>query len=190
MINLREIAAKKLAEQALDACEVEYKQLWHNDSLRGNWPDWETDAEHDAFWECLGDAVSCLIKDLQDEIQEQTGLTMRLYTWGRGGATIAPDGFSDSHHHFNNYLNRDLVIDWWDYEKLESTYYLDESEDAATEWAEAYKAVQSHLAAFKLINERVRAEAGQDLAAWWTEEKAARELSFTDDDDLLEEAAG
>ena len=185
MMNLREIAAKKLTEQLLGDCEAEYKAMYHNGSIRGNWPDIERDDEWEAFYEYLADEVRIMLDYLQEEIKEAYGLEFKIYCYGRGGATIKPDGFSTS---WNDYtFDPDLVVDWWDYEKRET--HLD-GDEPMTDWVEAYETAKNHLAAFKLINERVREAAKMDLAQWWQETKEACELTYEEEDqEELEEAA-
>lgn len=182
MMNLREIAAKKLTEQLLGDCEEEYRRMWHNGSLRGAWADITNDREQEDYDFYLGEEISDMIRNLQDEIKETYGLEFKIYCYGRGGATFAPDGFSNSGngHHFNNTLDPDLIVDWWDYEKRET--HLDDDE-LMTDWVEAYETAKNHLAAFKLINERVRAGAAMDMGQWWQETKQACELIYGDEDE-------
>ena len=175
MMNLREIAAKKLTEQLLGDCEAEYKAMWHNGSIRGDWPDITNDREQEDYDFYLGEEISDMIRNLQDEISEAYGLELKIYCYGRGGATFAPDGFGTPYT-----LDPDLVVDWWDYEKRET--HLD-GDEPMTDWVEAYETAKNHLAAFKLINERVREAAKMDLAEWWQETKEACELTYGDEDE-------
>lgn len=187
MMNLREIAAKKLTEQLLSDCEEEYRAMYHNGRLRGNWPDFANDQEHEDFYFYLGQEIEDMIRNLQDEIEETYNVTVRIHSYGRGGATFAPDGFSncDNGHHFNNTLDPDLIVDWWDYEKRET--HLD-GDEPMTDWVEAYETAKNHLAAFKLINERIRKAAAIDMAQWWEETKEACELNYTDEEEDFDEA--
>lgn len=188
MMNLREIAAKKLTEQLLGDCEEEYRQMYHNGSLRGPWPDFANDEEHQSFYDYLGNEVEDMVRNLQDEIKETWGLTFKIYQFGHG-ATFAPDGFSQGYlGHFNRALDQGKIVDFDYYEDLE-----EEQSAAGDWWTEAYKMVKDHLAAFNLINDRVAAGAGTDLAEWWKETKEACELTCEDepeeDQEELEEAA-
>lgn len=192
MMNLREIAAKKLTEQLLSDCEEEYHAMWHNGSIRGNWPDIERNEEWESFWSQLAFEVEAMVSNLQDEIKETWGLTFNIFSWGRSGATIAPDNFSfyGNGRHFNRTLDLGKIVDFSYYEEHE-----EEQSPAGDWWTEAYKTAKDHLAAFNLINDRVAAGAGTDLAEWWEETKAACELTFGEDEDeeledLKEEAAG
>jgi hypothetical protein len=160
-VNLREHAAKKLTEQVLGDCEEEYQAMWHNASFRGEWPDYgPEDQQH--FWDWLNDEVDCMIANLQAEILEEYTIEMHLTSFGRGGATIAPTDFSThKRHYFNRKLYENRIADWDDYEHGE-----EDQEDGVEWWVEAYKKAQAHLAAFKLINQRVRAGAAGVAQAW------------------------
>lgn len=185
MMNLREIAAKKLTEELLSDCEEEYRQMYHNGSLRGPWPDFANDREQEDFYFYLGEEVSDMIRNLQDEIKETWGLTFKIYQFGNG-ATFAPDGFSEPcHQHFNRGLDTGKIVDFDYYEEYEDDH------EAMDWWTEAYQMAKDHLAAFNLINDRVAAGAGTDLAEWWQETKEACELTYEEEEDQedLEEAA-
>jgi hypothetical protein len=178
-MNLREIAAKKLTEILLGQCEDEYRAMYHNGSLRGTWADITDDREQEDYYFYQGEEISDMIRNLVDEIKETWGLEFKIYSYGRGGATFAPDGFSNcgNGHHFNNTLDPDKIVDTW---RMPDPML--EGEDFG-EWTEAYKTAKDHLAAFKLINERVRAAAAMDMAQWWEETKEGCELTYGDEDE-------
>jgi hypothetical protein len=177
-VNLREIAAKKLTEILLGQCEDEYRAMYHNGRLTGNWADIDNEKEQEDFYFYQGEEISDMIRNLVDEIHETWWLDFKIYSYGRMGATFAPDGFSSSSygHGFNPTLDPDKIVDTWRMPEPETEDY--DSED----WAYAYRTAKDHLAAFKLINERVRSAAAMDMAEWWAETKEACELTYEDDD--------
>ena len=168
-MNLREHAAKKLLEQVLGECEEEYRTMWHNATFRGEWPDYDLE-ESEKLWSWLNDEVDEMIRNLKDEIQEEHGIEMHLTSWGRSGATIAPAGLAcHNRHYFNRQLDPDKIVDWSYYEAHE-----EDQDDGVEWWVEAYKKAQAHLAAFKFINQRVRAGAA-GVAQYWREYKEYQE---------------
>jgi hypothetical protein len=188
MVNLREIAAKKLAEKMLGECEEEYRQMWHNASFRGDWPEY-SDAESEYFWQWLGDEISCMIQMMQQEIKENHGLDLEIYQWGRSAATIAPDHFSynGNGNHFNNTLDTRLIYDVDDLPTLE-----DGDDEGLATWVDAYQSVKAHLEAFQFINKRVR-ESAAHVATFWQEHKKNNPEIFEDlaeEDQEEDQAAG
>jgi hypothetical protein len=197
-MNLREIAFKKLTEELLGECEEEYRQMYHNASFCGEWPDFDAmnKGEIERYFDCLSDLITDFCHDLEEELNDCYGGDWILYQYGRSGATIAPDGFS---HHGNMYcFNRTLDLD--------KIFCLDDCTDPedpdadpgdlrGESWVDAYQAFKKHLAAFKLINERVRSAAATDLAEWWEDMKAANKWTFGEEEEdpdkaLQAEAAG
>jgi hypothetical protein len=180
MMNLREIAAKKLAEILLGQCEDEYRAMYHNGRLTGNWADIDNDKEQEHYYFHQGEEIRFLTENLEYEIKDTWGLEFKIYSYGRGGATFAPDGFSNcgNGHHFNRTLDPDKIVCEEDYQDPE-TYSDQECGDS---WVDAHKTAKDHLAAFKFINERVRSAAAMDMAQWWAETKEACELTYEDDD--------
>lgn len=185
-MNLRGIAAKKLAEQLLGECEEEYRRMWHNAKLTHSWPDYE-DCGSEFFWEWLGGEVACMVEMLKMEIKDRWDLEFEIYQWGRGGATVAPDHFS-SHgngHHFNPTLDTRTIYDAWDLPTLE-----DGDDEGPATWVDAYKSAKAHLEAFQFLNKRVR-ESAAHVAEFWQEFKEGNpELFEREEEDLQDEAAG
>jgi len=196
-MNLREIACKKLTEKLLEDCAEEYRRMYRNASFRGEWPDYDSMNEKETRWyyDSLSDMISDFIKDLEAEVKETHGFDWCIFQYGCSGATIAMEKFSwGSYGSFNPTLDDTFIIREEDYQDPE-TY---DPEDCGDSWVGAYEEVKNHLAAFKLINERVRAAATINLAEWWKEMKEANEWTFGDEDEdqddedenLLAEAAG
>lgn len=191
-MNLREIAFKKLTEELLGACEEEYRQMYHNARLTGNaFPDFANDEEMQAYYDLQSDELSILIDDLKEDLKNDFGMEWKIYTYGRMGATIAPDGFSSAcHNSFNCTLDRDTIVNSWDLPDDEMLLAGDDGPDA---WTDAYHTAKAHLEAFQYLNRQVRSWAAADLCAWWEETKAGNELTFGDEEeneDLQAEAVG
>jgi hypothetical protein len=196
MMNLREIAAKKLTEQLLGNFAEEYKRMWHNARLTGNsFPDFANDEEQEDYYNCINDELGRMIDDLQEELKEQFDVDWKIYTWGRMGATIAPDGFSTHGNgsSFNQSLDTSTIVNTWD---LPDDDMLLAGDDGPATWTDAYHTAKAHLEAFQYINKEVLSWAAADLVAWWEDMKAGNEWTYGDDEeewpeefDELEEAA-
>jgi hypothetical protein len=163
--------------------------MWHNASLPCNWPSFVNDEESQRFWYCMGDEVHYLVQDLTSDIEDDFDLKLTIYSWGRSGATIAPDGFSyhGNYGSFSNTLNTDKIVCPGDYEDLDDPSYT-----GGDSWVDALKIAQRHLGAFKYINTVVRRSAQGDLTHWWEELKAANDWTFgneEEDEDLETKAA-
>jgi hypothetical protein len=172
-MDLRQAAARVLTESILGQCAEEYRQMWHNATIRGTWPEITNNQEWKVFWDALNDAVHFLIQDLETEIKTRFNLNFKIYTWGRSGATIAPEGFSPPYfQHFNPALETFMLVN-------PKNYCDPEGDTAAGEyWIEALGMVRRHYAAFAYLNQQVRAAAKSNLKVWWEDYKIANDLTF------------
>lgn len=173
MVDLREVAAKKLAEQVMGEIETEWRKMYHNASIQ-KYPDIELDEEWEMFWGVLGDNVQFELEWIQGWIKDETGLDMELYTWGRSGATVAPAMICKRAY------SRDL-----DPMDLIESYYLEdpmEEEFIQTEWVAAYQDLKNYLKAFQIINKAVKGFC-EGIPEWWKETKEANGYTFGDDEE-------
>ena len=88
--DFREIVEESVKESLIEEIEEEWENLYHNASLH-NWPDFENDYEAELFWNVLSDEGSWRLEEAEQEIETKFGVEVKLYSWGRSGATIAPD---------------------------------------------------------------------------------------------------
>jgi len=71
------------------ALQVELDRLYHN--ATPNYPTIDSDYEQDLFDSCFSDHCSMEIADLKYTLPDVLDYG-KVYTWGRGGRTVAPDG--------------------------------------------------------------------------------------------------
>lgn len=188
-MNLREITAKKLIEEVeLPAAEEAWSNMYRNAHLfaqaSDGYPDLEGEREHQMFWDWLGDRVCMEVDWLQETIYEDYDLDLKLYQYGRSGATIAPDSGKFAGmgigNHFNRELDPEAIICWDDYE------YLDE-ECNEPEWSDAYTEVVNYRKAFEFINETVRAGV-REIPTLWAEFKQENPDLFDQEEEEETEA--
>lgn len=89
--DFREIVEESVRESLIGEIEEEWGNLYHNAHLGGYWPDFENDYEAELFWNVLSDEGLWLLEELEQDIETEFGVEVKLYSWGRGGTTIAPD---------------------------------------------------------------------------------------------------
>lgn len=77
--------------EVIEACYDEWREMHHNASLSRRLPDFQNEYEYHLFWSCLGDETHWAIEDLSEQIEEKWGWKLKFYSYGRQGATIAPD---------------------------------------------------------------------------------------------------
>lgn len=68
---------------------LEWDNLHHNARIN-KWPEFRNEYENSLFWDILGDEISLWIEDLTNDIADKFGKTLKFYSYGRMGATIAP----------------------------------------------------------------------------------------------------
>lgn len=144
-MNKQELKIEKLQE----AIQEEWGNLHHNASIR--FPDIQNDYESELFWDCLGDNNHWALDDLKDEIKEKFGFDWHFYSYGRSGATIAP--------------NEPMAAAACDgFGGLKDDYYYEEDEEE----------LQNLLDALTLINKRTK-EYCRAVPEWWADMKEANE---------------
>lgn len=174
-IDLRQQVAKTLLDEALEECAEQWRKMHRNAHLRGNLPDIESDREWELFWDWLNDDAGLLIQDIQEVVKRRWGFDWRIYSWGRQGATWAPDGILPGmHRHFNTNLDPGCILDMGEYERLE--------EGGDPQWILAYETARNHAAAFSYLNNVVRT-AAQGVSEWWADMKAGNPETFEETED-------
>jgi hypothetical protein len=146
--SLQESVAEIVLEEVTEELESAWKGLWHNASI--TFPDQLDDDECEEFWERLSDHTRMVIEFLEESIYEEFKERLTLYTYGRSGATIAPDELMTRHsaHGYGSYGDR------WD-----------NGGDAV----EQLEVACEDLAIIQFIDKAVRAEAAY-IPEWWKEE--------------------
>lgn len=172
-MNANALIYHTILKDVIDKAQGEWENLWHNGRLK-SFP--YEDDESELFWDWLNDEARFMIEDIQDQIYEKWGFNWTIYSWGRSGATFAPD-IEHMGRYFNSKaldLNDKLGID-------------DESEDVdeIKSWIESAK---EYHEALKYINETIRScVSGIDES--WNEFKEANPELFEKEEDEIEEKA-
>lgn len=147
--DFREIVEESVRESLIGEIEEEWGDLHHNASLISSWPDFENDYELELFWNVLNDEGSWLLEEAEQDIENEFGVAVKLYSYGRSGATIAPD----------KWMSRSCcggfggLVDI-SYEEVE---YLD-----------------TMLAVLRYINKSVK-DFCENIEEWWKDTKEANE---------------
>jgi len=94
---------------------------------------------------------------MAERISEDFGITTTIYSCGRSGATLYPDG------DWCNDYRRNLDISYFD--------------DVYGNWIEAHKKTTNFLGMLKLINEYVKSEA-EYIPEWWKDMKECNNWIF------------
>jgi hypothetical protein len=157
-MNLRETAAKALLQETeIPALEEAWRNMWHNASFSqpDGWylPDFASDQERDSFDCWLEIEAGLALHFLEEDIAEQFCIDMKLYTYGRSGATVAPDAgkyaaYCLRYGVYSRHFDLAAILEWGEFEDLE--------EAGEPEWSEALEFVTAHRKAFEYINDCVR----------------------------------
>jgi hypothetical protein len=171
--------------------EEEAQRMYHN--ARIAFFDYKDD-ESSVFWEIFipGEA-ECLLENLREDIKERWKETLTFYTYGRGGATIAPSEWISSNY-------RDFSP-----KAIESGYSrefgeMEDTSDERTEFIEnivdEHPYIEDALTFFeedkqqaeimKFINDTVE-ESVKDLERSWKEWREANEHLFDESDDISDD---
>lgn len=161
--------------------EDESRRMYHNGSIR-EWPDID-DEDYDYFWEWfwewLGDQARSWIDQTEDDIYEKWKERITIHTWGRGGATFAPDEFLTNKHarsypgieslfeqEFHSFDDTDKEREWFLSEIDDEKPYIEDAESY-------FEQDKERLEIVKFINDSVE-EGVKCLPEAWEEEKAYR----------------
>ncbi len=146
--------------ELLERIETEGRRMHHNATLSGVRLDFANEYEEHLFWDVLGDSVADWCDDLSGWIEEVTGFRLKFYSYGRNGATIAPD----------DWLNPAPGGDFGgvSFDKMGVGGY------AEGDALERYNHTRRVLRALMMINKYWQAQA-KDMPRWWSEMKEAND---------------
>ena len=151
----------KIYMQLKSLAESEWKDMHHNASISGSYPDFESEALSSEFHEWwLGDHTSMLIEFLHDIIKERFGYDLKFYSYGRSGATIAPDEWMNA--------RGGNGFGGWNEKNWDDTDPTDEEsiEDQKAQYREVIKNNISIIKCMRYINTYWKAEAEYIPKAW------------------------
>ena len=137
-------------DELYDAIRQEWSNMHHNASISGSFPELQNDYESKLFWDVLGDEVSFWIQDLKELVKEKFGYDWDYYSYGRMGATIAPDDIKAA--------------------SAGNSFAAIRSEAIPDDYNEMYELYN----ALKFINEYWKNTA-ENIPEWWKEVKEANE---------------
>lgn len=169
-MNAAALIHKTLLDDLIDKAKGEWESMWHNGSIR-DFP--YEDDEADIFWDWLGDEAHTTIVDMEMYIHDEFNLDWKIYTWGRGGATFAPDVPGMGRNYSRHALDLENQFDFYYLEKLSDT----EEAEQLKEWCSDAK---RWLDALKFINETVKSAVACIPEAWADFKEANPDLFETE----------
>jgi len=122
---------KLTSKELIAAICDEARDLHHNASLLGKFPDFDSDDEAELFWEQLYFEVETLSSVLAEDLK-QFGFDVQIQSYGRNGATIAPVGWYIDNaitHGFNwDLVDTDRGVDayFYNYRLWKALCYINE----------------------------------------------------------------
>jgi hypothetical protein len=83
---------KKLShDELVRAIYNEWGNLHHNASMSGYFPDFQNEYESHLCMTMIGEDALCFVRELSEAVEEKFGYKLTFCSYGRGGATIAPN---------------------------------------------------------------------------------------------------